>query len=231
LPNQPVIATHTVIGTVFRPWNHVHLSELRDGCAVNPLAPGHIAPYVDRTGPKVLSIFFRDAEGRRVPAGRLSGDVVAIAQAQDEPALPGPGVWRRLPVSPALVSWRLTTLRGDVLVRGVAADFRLTEPPAVDFCEVYASGTVQNFAAESGRFHWGRAGRYLFRLSPTWLDLRSLDPGRYLLTVTARDTGGNNGSRTITIGVAAHERSSGARGPGRVDTRCARRALTSRAPG
>jgi hypothetical protein len=204
---------------------------VRDGCAVNPLAPGHIAPYVDRTRPHVLAIFFRNAEGRRVPADRLRGNVQAITQAQDEPALPGPGVWRRLPVTPAFVSWRLATSQGHVLLHGVAADFRLTEPPPIDFCEVYAPGTVQNFAAESGRFHWGRGGRYLFRLSRTPLSMSGLHRGRYLLTVTAEDTGGNTGSRTIAVDVVSHNSNSEAGRPSRADTRCSRRTLTSRTAG
>jgi hypothetical protein len=225
-PGQWLIASRTVIGTVFRPWNHVHLSELRHGCAVNPLAPGHLVPYVDRTRPRVLAIFFRNAEGVHIPADRLSGDVEAIAEAQDEPAMPAPGVWRRMPVAPALVTWRLSTVRGRVLLHGVAADFLLTEPPSDDFCQVYAPGTVQNLAAESGHFNWGRPGRYLFRLSSLPLYTGALDRGRYLLTVIASDTSGNTGLRTIAVDVRRASPRSMV-GPVAVDTRCSRRSLTS----
>jgi hypothetical protein len=198
---ERVIASRTVLGTVFAPWNHVHLTEVRDGCVVNPLTTGHLEPYVDRTRPRVIAITFTSLNGRRLDPSSLQGPVEAIATAQDRPTVPGPGVWRRMPVAPALVTWRLATATGRTARDGVAADFMVTLPPAADFCAIYAPGTLQNFAAENGRFNWARPGRYRFYLTRQPLDTSRMPPGRYVLTVTAADTGGNTGNRSVVIGI------------------------------
>ena len=54
--------------------------------AVNPLAPGHLQPYLDRTRPSVVSITFVAPGGARLAPGRLRGEVEMISQAFDEPA-------------------------------------------------------------------------------------------------------------------------------------------------
>src|SRR3981081_2933488 len=48
---QQVVAQQTVLGFVQAPFGHVHLTEIDDGRAVNPLQRGHLSPYVDRTRP------------------------------------------------------------------------------------------------------------------------------------------------------------------------------------
>jgi hypothetical protein len=222
---ERVTVSRTVLGTIFEPWEHVHLTELRGSCVVNPLAPGHLTPYVDRTRPEVLAISFATPTGRRLSPTDLHGEIEAVARAQDEPALPGPGVWGRMPVSPALVTWRIVAADGRRVRVGVAADFRETEPPEADFCAVYAPRTIQNFAAEGGRFNWGRAGRYVFQLGNGPLDTSSLPNGRYRLTVAASDTGGNVGRRSVTIEIANHGRSAVETAP--PDWRCAARSLVT----
>ena len=196
-PGSVVTASRTVLGTVFRPWNHVHLTEIRRDCVVNPL--GHLTPFVDRTRPEVLSISFLNTAGKPVGPGDLSGNISAVADAQEHPAMAAAGVWRRMPVTPALVTWKLTTLRGRRLLSGIAADFRQTEPPPSGFCAVYAPTTVQNFVADNGHYRWGRAGRYLFRLQAGGIPTGDLPTGRYELTVTAQNILGNTGQRTVTI--------------------------------
>jgi hypothetical protein len=64
---------------------------------------------------------------------------------------------------------------------------------------VYAPGTVQNFAAVDGVYRWARPGRFLFDLTPRTLDTSRLNPGRYLLTVTAGNLGDRTASRTERI--------------------------------
>jgi hypothetical protein len=203
---QYVAASHTILGYLLTPWQHVHLTEIRDGCAVNPLAPGHLEPYVDRTRPRVLSITFTSPDGTTLPPSRLHGEVDMVAQALDEPALPAPGVWRRMPVSPARVAWAIRTLAGSLVEAGVTADFRQVEPSRTMFCSVYAPGTLQNFASDDGYYRWGLAGRYRFRLVPGYLDTGRLHNGAYVLTVTASDTLGNTGTRTVTIHVRNQRR-------------------------
>jgi hypothetical protein len=182
---------------VFRPWDHVHLTELRGGCVVNPLE--HITPFLDKTRPNVLSITFRGPSGKAVGAGDLSGNIAAVADVQEHPAKAATGEWRKMPVTPALVTWRLATPQGRLLLKGIAADFLVTEPPPADFCAVYAPDTIQNFAAENGHYRWGQPGRYLFWLQGGSLATAALPSGRYELTVTARNIVGGTGTRTVAI--------------------------------
>src|SRR5687768_15153360 len=51
-----VEAYRTVLGRILRGSGHVHLTELNGGRYVNPLAPGHLGPYSDRTTPRVTAI-------------------------------------------------------------------------------------------------------------------------------------------------------------------------------
>src|SRR5262249_38329208 len=44
-PGRRATAYETVLGYVMKSYGHVHFTELDHGRAVNPLAPGHIAPY------------------------------------------------------------------------------------------------------------------------------------------------------------------------------------------
>jgi murein DD-endopeptidase MepM/ murein hydrolase activator NlpD len=197
---QQVVASRTVLGIIRPGWNHVHLSEIRDDCAVNPLMPGHLTPYRDTTRPTVASILFENAARQKLSPLALTGAVQIVADAYDTPALPSPFPWGSKPVAPALITWTLATIAGRVLLSGTAADFRYGEPLRGDFCKVYASGTEQNFAAVVGTFQWGKAGRYLFNLTPT-LDTGRLQVGRYRLTVMASDSAGNTGARTALIAV------------------------------
>jgi hypothetical protein len=151
---EPVTASRTLLGTIRPGCGHVHLSEIRDGCAVNPLLAGHLAPYRDPTSPKVRAILFEGPGHRRLSPLALSGRVQVVAEAIDEPALPNPSPWGSMPLTPALVVWRLTTAAGRVVRSGTAADFRFGEPLRRAFCKVYAPGARQNFAAVTGRLHW-----------------------------------------------------------------------------
>jgi hypothetical protein len=199
-----VTVSQTVLGTTFERWEHLHLSELRGRCVVNPLAPGHLTPYSDTTRPRVLAISFATPSGRPLAASDLHGEISAVARAQAPAAEPAPGAWRRMPVSPALVTWQITTADGRRVMRGVAADFLVTEPPPAAFCDVYAPGTLQNFAAESGHYNWGHPGRYLYQLGPGLLDTGALANGRYVLTVTAANARGGTGRRSVAIEIANH---------------------------
>ena len=123
------------------------------------------------------------------------------------------------------MTWWLRAAGGRRVAGGVAADFLVTEPPTDRFCEVYAPGTLQNFAAEDGSYHWGAAGRYLFELTPRPFDTARLANGRYVLTVTAADTRGNEAStsRRLTI----ENRGLPRRVVDPPDWRCGERNLTS----
>ncbi len=185
-----------MLGTVDPVTRHIHLSEIRGICVVNPLMPGHLyaLPSIT-TRPVVSSILFEDLAGQRLSPLGLAGRVRVIAEAYDLPAMPGPYPWRAMPVSPAEITWKLTTIAGRVLHRQLAVDFRVSLPPRAAFGAVYAPGTLQNFAAVLGTFRWGRPGRYLYDLTPLGLDTARLRDGLYRFVVAASDTGGQHAAR------------------------------------
>lgn len=216
---ERVIASRTVLGLVDPVYKHVHLSEIRGECVVNPLMPGHLTPFHDAKTPVVRAISFESATGRWLSPLGLRGEVRVIANAYDIPAIPSPFPWRSQPVSPALIRWRLVSMRGRILESQTAVDFRYSLPPRHDFCEVYAPGTRQNFAADDGTFHWGEPGIYLYDLTPNLLDTAALPVGRYRFIVSASNTVGNTGVKAVLIAVH-RDRSRLPTSSGPVDDRC-----------
>jgi hypothetical protein len=195
-PGDRVEAYETVLGHVMRPAAHVHLTELQNGRFVNPLAPGHLAPYRDDTTPRVTSIAFRrtGASGNLLP-NLVSGRVMLLAGAEDDPTIDAPAAWRGLPTTPALLTWEIRTWTGKVAVRRqIAADFRVRLPSGNQFWRVYARGTYQNMAVFGRHYSYGQRGSYLFKLSAAPLNTRSLRNGAYDLVVTATDIRGNQSS-------------------------------------
>jgi len=183
---QRVTAYRTVLGLIARPCGHVHLSELEGGVYVNPLQRGHLTPYRDETAPQVTSVTAR-GDG---------GALELEATAEDFPALPVPGAWNDLPVTPARLSWRLETAHGSVVVPERVA-FDVTQHlPSSPFWSVYARGTHQNMTAFTRFYAYRQPGAYVFRLGT----LR-LAPGAYRVVVTASDIRGNASSRTARIAV------------------------------
>ncbi|HTZ04792.1 MAG TPA: M23 family metallopeptidase [Gaiellaceae bacterium] len=200
---ERVVAERTVLGHVLPGALHVHLSEIDGTHVQNPVQPGHLEPYRDTTVPVVHFVEASTPDGAPLPAEALHGRVRLAASASDTPPVPVPGHWFDLPVTPALVTWKLTRAGGRVAVRWrVAADFRHTEPPDSRFWDVYAPGTYQNFPVFGHRYFWGRPGRYLFELTPRPLDTRRLANGRYVLTVRAADVCGNRGTLRVPLRVA-----------------------------
>jgi hypothetical protein len=190
-----VTTDRTVLGTILKPNGHVHITELRNGRPVNPLAPGHLTPYSDTTKPIVESIGFRLAAGSTAFANFVRGRLDLVAEAFDTPSVPVPGLWHHMPVAPALLTWRIQTWTGRVVVpEQVAADFRTTVPPNGDFWTVYARGTFQNMAVFGTHYSYLQPGCLLFRLTRAPLDTTRLPDGVYDVVVTATDIRGNSSS-------------------------------------
>ena len=202
-----VEAYRTVLGHILRGSGHVHLTELENDRAVNPLAPGHIGPYSDHTTPIVTSISFRGSEtGRDQLPNVIRGRVLLVAGAEDQPTMDAPEGWRGLPVTPALITWQIRSWNGRVVLgRQVAADFRGNLPDR-SFWQVYARGTYQNMAVFGHHYSWGQPGSYLFKLSPTPFDTRTIRDGAYDLVVTATDIRGNSSSLSRRFTIANHRR-------------------------
>jgi murein DD-endopeptidase MepM/ murein hydrolase activator NlpD len=201
-----VIARRTVLGRILKPAAHVHLTEYRAGHVVNPLLPGNLGPYRDTTQPSVSQLQFRRSEtgGELIP-GFVRGRVHLLAEAYDLPSLPAPGTWEGLPVSPALITWRIKRWTGKVVVpTQIAYDVRNGVPDNTDFWRHYARGTYQNMAVFGRHYSFLQQGRFLFKLTPGPFDTRQLHDGVYDLVVTATDTGGNHG--TLSQRFTVHNR-------------------------
>lgn len=189
---QHVVAQRTVLGHVIRAANHVHLTEIRGRRVWNPLAAGGIAPYRDRTVPRVTSIVARPlASLLPVDPNHLCGTVSLVAAAQDAPPVPVPGTFAGFPVSPALVSWSLTRVAGGLLYVPTlpAADFRTTLPVVRNFWHVYARGSYQNAPRFSNQ-QFQMPGRFIYNLAAT-LDTRSYPNGIYEAHVRVSDMRNN----------------------------------------
>jgi hypothetical protein len=187
---QQVVAQQTVLGYVEAPFGHVHLTEIDDGRAVNPLQKGHLSPYVDRTRPTVRNLLFKDRTGLLITVVHLCGRLEIAADAFDTPPLSVPGSFHGFPVAPALVRWNISDRRGVVVPWHTAADFRRRLPPNHRFFNVYELGTFENAPRFGQRQHTSLHGRYLFMLARRF-DTASLPNGEYTLTVAVADESSN----------------------------------------
>jgi hypothetical protein len=177
---QRAVAGRTLLGFVQEKREHVHLTHLERGRAVNPLAPGRLAPYRDTTRPRVLAITI------------VRG--VFVAEAIDMPSLPVPGRWHGFPVTPALVTWHMESASGHVVAGPrVARDVRRTVPKNDRFWATFARGTHQNWPVFHGSKEQGLRGRYLFRLAG------ARRAAGDVLVVTASDIAGNRGVRRLEL--------------------------------
>jgi peptidase M23-like protein len=194
---QRVVAGKTVLGTVMHAYDHVHLSEIRDGRVWNPLARGGIAPYRDRTVPQVRAINVRPT-GSLLPfdSATVCGTVSLVAAADDAAPMAVPGVFAGFPLSPALITWSLAKVGGSTYVDDVAAvDFRTTLLPSRHFWGIYARGSYQNAPRFSNRQYF-MPGRFLYNLA-SYVDTRSYTNGLYEVTVDVSDMRGNSSEAAL----------------------------------
>jgi Peptidase family M23 len=187
---QHTVAGRTVLGVVQPKREHVHLTHLEDGRAVNPLARNRLTPYRDATVPRVLWI--------SIDHGEL------VAEAVDMPSRPVPGRWHGFPITPALVTWRIESRDGRV-VSGpfVARDVRRLVPRNDGFWKTFARGTHQNWPVFDGRKQRGMTGRYVFRLTAKGSGAQTLRSGEYIVVVVASDSAGNRGVARRSLSVPA----------------------------
>lgn len=175
------VAKHALLGHIAPTWGHVHLAERRNGQYWNPLRVGALTPF-DDVGAPVVDRIVAEREGARLDPRALTGVVNLIAVTHDVPPISAPPPWRGLPVTPALVRWRLVRDAREVVPWRVVADFRSSLLPQSRFSAIYAAGTRQN--------HPNAHGLYRFSLARGW-DTRQHRDGSYRLDVEAADIRGN----------------------------------------
>jgi hypothetical protein len=202
-PGQQVTERESVLGPILEHSEHVHLTQLQDGRAVNPLSPGNIGPYTDTTLPRVNGFDFRAGEsGPELLPEYLHGRVEIAVDASDTQPMRVPGLWHGLPVSPAKLSYRIESLPRHRLIRsGTSMDVTHGLPATTNMWSTYARGSRMNAAQMGQHRYWFQPGVYLFKLTPAPLDTHTLPDGAYALKVTACDTAGNHSSRTQVFSV------------------------------
>ena len=185
--NGAHVPLHGLLGHIAPTWGHVHFAERTvgpgpQGTYWNPLRKGALTPFADFGAPVVSRIV------SSLPAGALSGLVDFVVEALDHTPIPAPAPWHGIPVTPALVRWRL--LRGSkaVVPWRVAVDARTSFVPDVvansdvHFGDVYAPGTRQNHPNKPGLFRFWLARGF---------DTRPHPDGKYAVEVEAADLRGN----------------------------------------
>ena len=183
---ERAVAYRTVLGRIEAPYAHVHFSEARHGQYLNPLRPGAMGPFVDDTTPWVARLTAESGD-RLLQSSGLRGPFDLVAEVGDETPLAIPRPWHDLPVTPAVLRWRLVSRSVAVPGWRTAADFRRTIPSASAFGSVWAAGTTQNHVRAPGHYRvvLGRG-----------FDLRA---GRYVVEVAVRDTSGNHSTSRFPL--------------------------------
>jgi hypothetical protein len=197
---RPVVHTgshvrlHQLLGHVMPGWGHVHFAESVAGIYRNPLRPGALAPFHDRTVPVVAAVFVGRPQGHTLLAAGpvVDGTVAVGVDAYDLPPLAPPPPWNVARLTPALIRWRLLTPGGEWEPWRTAVDFTSRLDRVGSFWHVYMPGTYQNKP--------NRPGDYRFWLTHR-LDTAVLANGTYWLQVEAIDLAGNVGSDQIPLTV------------------------------
>jgi hypothetical protein len=189
------VPLHGLLGHIAAGWGHVHFAERTkspapQGTYWNPLRPGALTPFADFGAPVVKRVIS--------PGSVLFGRVALFAEALDHPPIAPPPPWDRVPVTPALLRWRLLHGTRAVFPWRVATDFRVSFQPHVvngsdgRFGRVYGPGTRQN--------HPDKPGLFRYRLSRR-LDTRRYQDGAYRIEVEAVDIRGNRGRRELRVAI------------------------------
>jgi len=186
--NHQIVGLHQLLGYIVDEGGgaHVHFAE-RGGAHneyLNPLRPGALGPYVDRTPPTVLSIEFL-RNGREVDANALSGRIDIVAEVVDTTPLTVPAPWSHLPVTAAQIRWGITNVLAPRTV--IDADHML---PGKAYDSIFAPGTVQNWV--------GKPGHYRYYLARGFRASR-LPAGTRRLRIQATDTRGNRSVASVSI--------------------------------
>jgi hypothetical protein len=188
------VERHQLIATVAKGWRHVHFAEMQDGRWINPLRPGALTPFADTTAPAIVSIAVVGRGRRTYSDAVVRHPVDLVVDTFDRPAMDSPDPkWWGIPVTPALIRWRITGDGTTAVDWRTAVDFRIWQLAPGQFAGVYAPGTRQNHEREPGDFR--------FYLARGW-DPQSLPAAAYRLEVEVTDVGGNRTASAVDLRVA-----------------------------
>jgi hypothetical protein len=175
------VPQHGLLGHIAPGWGHVHFADHSNGQYWNPLRQGALTPFEDYGAP-VVDRVVAERNGGKLDPTELTGVIDLVVEAHDNPPISAPPPWHGIPVTPALVRWRLVRDAAEVVPWTVVADFRATLIQQSHFDLVYADGTRQN--------HPNAPGLFRFWLARGW-DTRPHRDGYYRLDVEAADIRGN----------------------------------------
>jgi hypothetical protein len=170
---------------------HVHLAERVGDKYLNPLRPGGIGPYVDRTPPTVVSVEFL-RHGRELAADELTGRVDIVAEVVDTTPIAVPAPWSHLPVTAARIGWSLGQGSRRVIAPRTVIDSDHMLPGKM-YDAIFAPGTTQNYV--------GAPGHYRYYLARGFRASR-LPAGISRLTIQATDTRGNRSVARVQVSAA-----------------------------
>ena len=178
-----------LLGHVEAPWGHLHFAEHRRDSYRNPLRPGALEPWIDSTSPRITAINLFKGTKELSPT-KVRGAVDIVVEAFDVPPLPVPVPWAHMPVTPAMLRWRVRRNAAVVRPWRIAVDFRTHMLDRKQFAAIYAPGTRQN--------HPNKPGCYRFYVAHTW-STHLLPNGSYRIDVEATDLSGNKASASLPI--------------------------------
>jgi murein DD-endopeptidase MepM/ murein hydrolase activator NlpD len=166
--SHQIVRLHQLLGHVEKGWEHVHFAERNGGQYVNPLREGGLGPYADHTAPTVATV-------------SLSGWNL-VASAYDTPDPTVPGDWTGLPVTPALLQWRVAGGHWHTTI-----DSRETMRPRPGFSQVFTPKTRQN--------HKGKPGCFSYYLQRSWKAT-----GAVTIEIAVSDSAGNGTVVSVVVG-------------------------------
>jgi hypothetical protein len=174
------VERHQLLGRIEAPWGHVHLAESSRGRYLDPLRPGALTPFTDVGNPTVQKIMFRRGT-RTVDPDLVFGTVDICCIAFDTTPVAVPPPWAHMPVTPALLRFRVVRAGKTVVPWRKGVDLR-TFRKADAFHLIYTPETRQN--------HPNKPGLYSFYLAHDWNSARFAN-GSYRIDVEASDIHGN----------------------------------------
>lgn len=189
-PGQKVVAFKTVIGRIATPDHHLHLTRSYKGRSINQLSHGGFVGFKDTAPPRLKEVSAYAPDGSLLDMNNLRGKVAMTIHMDDLLSQGGAGVGvysygYRIEAEGGGVVYSATNYRAGEILPAAAADV------------LYTPATNRN---DFDHDFWYR----LTLRSPSgdgFLDTDALAPGRYKITVIAKDASGNASSASYPFGV------------------------------